>query len=521
MRLSSGFALGTMATFAVMLVALSVGAGAYGPHSTGAVRTTASGPTVPTSHAAISHSAHAAIGSPASAVRPSAPLAPPPPVNVTLTSIAIAPNTTQTLAPGGNVGFTASWLCTVNGTANQTCPYPVALTWANAAPDLGTFNSTNQSTATYSALWNALGTDAVTVSGSFNNTTAWSNVTSAPVTVNVFASGAPIVTVTYSTAFTLYMKLPFTVSWNISVTNGSIASSSTWVTLNVRDISGNCGSLFGLGPVCPTVVNLSQKVSSGQTAYSQVLNVTNLNSAGYATASPGGAFPRDEYQLLVWATENNSVANRTFAGQQNVYPVFQAPSGVFVSPLPGSYLSTGNVTFVVTYTGDYIQGVTLQVTNVANQQIVFVSPMFVVGTGNRTIGAGSPWLAATAGSYVASILVTTPYGINYINQTMTVVPAGQTIYVNHTSTQTESLPGGLSAAVTATILLVVGLIIGLIVALVLGRMMWGAPMQPASPQPWSPNQGSGGSSGGSMDSSSSSTDSSSGNMSSGDTSMKK
>ncbi|MCI4321619.1 MAG: hypothetical protein L3K05_04860, partial [Thermoplasmata archaeon] len=84
-----------------------------------------------------------------------------------------------------------------------------------------------------------------------------------------------------------------------------------------------------------------------------------------------------------------------------------------------------------------------------------------------------------------------------------------------------SLPGGLSAAATATILLVVGLFFGLIVALVLGRMMWGGPMQPASPQPWSPTQGSGGSSGGSMDSSSSSsTDSSSGNMSSGDPTKK-
>jgi len=432
----------------------------------------------------------------------------------------MSPNTTQTVAPGGSVTFTASALCTVNGTANQTCPYNVTYAWSSAAPDLGGLSSASGSSTTYTAMWNALGTDSVMLTGSYNNTTALTSVDAAPTTVNVFASGAPSVSVTYSTAFKLYMPLPFTVSWNISVTNGSIAPSSTWVTLNVRDISGNCGSLFGLGPVCPTVVNLTQKVSSGQTAYSQVLNVSNLNSAGYATAS-GGAFPRDEYQLLVWATENNSVANRTFAGQQNVYPVFQTPVGVYVSPLPGADLSTGNVTFVVTYTGDYIQGVVLQVTDVANKQIVFVSPMFVVGTGNRTIGANAPWLAATAGSYVASIVVTTPYGLNYINQTLTVIPAGQTIYVNHTSTQTESLPGGLSAAVTATILLVVGLIIGLIVALVLGRMMWGAPMQPSSPQPWSPNQGSGGSSGGTMDSSSSSTDSSSGNMGSGDSSMKK
>ena len=436
-------------------------------------------------------------------------------MNVTLTSVSIAPNTTQNIGPGGTVAFTASPLCTVNTTVNQTCPYAVTFAWEDAAPDLGTFNATNHSSATYTASWNALGSDAVTVDASYNNTTVLTQVGSPATTVNVFASGAPAISISYTSSFTLYMRLPFTITWTVTVGNGSIAPASTWVYLNVRDISGNCGSQFGFGPTCSTVTNLSQKVTSGNGTFSQVINYTNLNKTGYAGAT-GGLFPRDAYQFLVWVRDNNSAANVSAGLQQNIYPVFQAPIATFVSPLPGTSLSTGNVTFVVTYTGDFITVVNLNVINTVTKQIVYVTPMFAVGVGNRTVGATTAWLAATPGSYAAVLNVTTPYGVFGLTQNLTVIAAGQTIYINHTAASSTSLPGGLSSAATATILLVVGLIIGLIVALVLGRMMWGSPMQPASPPPWTPSSGSG-----STSESPPPTDTSSGGSSSGDPSMKK
>ncbi len=258
---------------------------------------------------------------------------------------------------------------------------------------------------------------------------------------------------------------------------------------------------------------MSEPVGAGTTSFSQEINYTILNATGYASAT-GGVFSPDNYQFIVWAADNNSVANVTAGEEQNMYLVFQTPTGSFLSPLAGSDLSTGNISFVVTYTGDFIQGAELTVTN-SLHQVVYLQAVYAVATGYRTVGAPTPWLAASNGTYTATVNVTTPYGIYAFAETLNVLKAGNTIYVNQTSTTTSSKINGLDPAVWATLLLVIGLIIGLIVALALGRMMWGTPSQPSSPQPWSPTSSSGSSSSSSTTESSSTSGSS--DTTSGDT----
>jgi len=326
----------------------------------------------------------------------------------------------------------------------------------------------------------------ITLSGTYNNTT----IAAAPATINVFAAGAPAITVSYTIPWKVYEIVPFTVTFNISVVNATVGASTTWVKLDVRDLTGGCGSQYSfLGqPPCPDVINETLAVASGQTSYSLQLNYSTLNQNHYADATHG-VFPADIFQFIAWVTDNNSVANQTVGLEQNSYMVFQVPAGTFDSPVPGASLSTGNVTFVVTYGGDFIQAAQLVVEN-ATHQVVFIQAVFAVGQGNRTVSAPTPWLAATPGTYTAVVNITTPYGSYTITQAYTVIPAGQTIYVNQTSYHNVSLLGGLSPGVAGMLLLLIGLIIGLVVALVLGRMMWGAPSQPASPQPWSPSSSS-------------------------------
>ncbi|MCI4326254.1 MAG: hypothetical protein L3K16_01250 [Thermoplasmata archaeon] len=436
---------------------------------------------------------------------------------VNITWVQLTPQS-PTVAPGGSVTLTVVALCSNATLTNASCPMGVTYAWSQAGTVAGTLNASgNNTTAVFWASWTPA-TATVSVTATLNDSNVSASVSSGTNSslITVFTSGMPVVTVSYSTVFSLYEIAPFTIFWNVSVANGTIGSGTTWVSLNVRDISGNCGTQYsdiGVGePFCPTVVNLSEPIHGSSGSFSQVINYSGLNSTGYAAAS-GGTFPPDSFQFIVWATDNNSEANVTTGQEQNMYLVFQTPSGSFLSPLPASDLSTGNISFVVSYTGDYIVSAELEVEN-ATHQIVFLSAVYAVGAGNRTVGAPTPWLAATPGTYTAIVNITTSYGSFPISETLTVLAAGQTIYVNHTSTQTNGEPGGLSPAVTATLLLVVGLIIGLIVALVLGRMMWGAPSQPSSPQPWTPTES--GSSASSTESSStggSSSDSSSGGTS--------
>jgi hypothetical protein len=487
MRRTSGIRVGTIVTLAVLLVALSVGAGAYAFHPSGSVRTAALAHSdvsrtlaaLPTTHHAAAVPSVKIVSSHPSgaAVRPNAGPA------SNLTGVTIAPGISN-LNGGASVVLTATLVCQGNITCDANVTATTTYNWTVANPLAGSLNVTNTSSVKFTALWAVASTDITLVAT--NNTTA---VNSTAV-VNVASTGAPAISITYTVAWKVYEILPLTVTFNISVANGSIGPATTNVTLNVRDLTGGCATFFNLIglPPCPTVINDSLKVTSGQTSYSMTVNYSVLNAAHYADATKG-LFPADEYQFITWVNENNSIANVTAGFEANTFLVFQTPSGVFASPVPGSSISTGNVTFVVTYGGDFITAAQLVVEN-ATKQVVYLQAVFAVGQGSRTVGAPTPWLAATPGVYTAIVNVTTPYGSFLITQAYTVVPAGQTIYVNHTAYHNVSLLGGLSPGIAGMLLLVVGLIVGLVVALVLGRMMWGQPAQPAAPQPWSPSSSS-------------------------------
>ena len=422
------------------------------------------------------------------------------PINVTVTNLTLAPAAGGNLTPGQTLGMTANATCRVNGVANQSCPWQVPVAWSNPTPDLGTLAAATGLSNAFTASWLALGQTAISASETFNNTTKPVTVKSYnAVPINVFVNGAPAISTKFTTNFSLYMHLPFVINWTVTIANGSITPNTT-VNLDVRDIPGSsCGLLF-FGPApCPEVVNISEPVASGQAHFSQVINYSTLNSTGYAAKFANGLFPADEYQFLLWVRDNNSVANVAVSGQQNAWPVWFPPGLKFLSPAPGVSIPAGNVTFSLQYYGYLISGATLTVYDSGGKE-VYVQGMFAGGLANRSIGAATPWLAETPGTYSAVVNVTTLYGTYSFTQSYTVVATGGTVYVNQSVTHSDNLPGSLSPATFGTVLLVLGLIVGLIVALVLGRLMWGGPAQPASPQPWSPSQGSGGSggSGGSM-----------------------
>jgi len=292
------------------------------------------------------------------------------------------------------------------------------------------------------------------------------------------AVGPVSVAVTITNAPKTYIVLPYTLSWDVAVTNGSVSPSTTWMSVTVLDINnaGTCVSVyFGVAP-CPTVVNLSanSSIATGVTSYSLTITNTGITSANYN----GGVLPADQFQILVWVTANNGVSNLTFGGQEQAFIVPFLPSGGFVAPLAGAALSTGNVTLGVNYTGNYISGATLTIYQGTGTtgKVVYTQGVFQPGTGPRVVIATVAWFVTVAGSYFEQLNITAPYGTLLLNQTLTVIPSGQTIYQNSSSYQNTSAPwGGTSTGEVAALLLVVGLIIGMIVALALGRAMWGTP----------------------------------------------
>jgi hypothetical protein len=497
MRRTSGIRVGTIAILAVLLVALTVGAGAFalpsalsvrtaGPAHSESARTAAAAPLHLAAPTASKHVAfHAMPGVNASN-------------NTTLTNVTISP-INSTVVPGGHEVLTESLTCWWN---NTTVPCPanlvanVSFTWSLSSGFSGWLNNTTGPSVQFNANWTPSATSVDVVANLSTDPANYTNstVTAPAANITVAGDGDPTVTVKFTTPFQVYMVLPFDLTFNVTVTGGSVSPSQTWVSINVRDLISTCAqfSIVGAAP-CPTVANVSVPVTSGETSFSQTINYTMMDSQGYANPT-AGVFPADAYQYIAWVTDNNSAANVTVGIAQNVYPVFQVPSGVFDNPIPGTSLSTGNLTFAMTYTGDFITAAELSVKN-ATGQVVFLAAVFAVGQGNRTVVVNTAWLAVTPGVYTASVNVTTPYGNYLINQKYTVIPAGQTIYINQTSYHNASLLGGLSDGISGMLLLVIGLIIGLVVALVLGRMMWGTPSQPSSPQPWSPTSSNAGTSG--------------------------
>jgi len=299
------------------------------------------------------------------------------------------------------------------------------------------------------------------------------------------AVGAPSAIVTITSQAKPYWLLPYTLAWSIAPTNITIAPTNTWISVAVLDVSliGSCISVYeAVGP-CPTVANLSvnSSVASGVDSYSLTITNAALTAGGYHN----GVLPPDQFVVYVWVTLNNGVSNVTVGAEREPYLVPANPTAGFIAPLMNVSVSTGNVTIGVNYTGNYITGAQLNIYqgSATTDKLVYSQGLYVPGGGSIKVIAGVAWVVATAGSYLETLNLTTPYGDFVFQSTITVIAAGETVYSNSSTWSNATAFGGASPGAIAAVLLVVGLIIGMVVALALGRSMWGTP-KTAPAQAW-------------------------------------
>lgn len=282
----------------------------------------------------------------------------------------------------------------------------------------------------------------------------------APTHPAVVKPSAVTVLVTYTNTFQLYMPTGWQLHISLAVTGATVNNVTTTISVEVQN---------GATSAVLNNVSLFNELSAGNTtAFNMTVNSTNLGA-------PANGF---QAKFTTWV----NVSGTWGAAQQSVYIIVNAAHGGFVSPTPNVGVGIGNVTIVVKYGGDFLNGA--NVTVYSGTTVVFVSPTFEVGAGNHTVAALAPWVVGTPGTYKAVLTVTTQYGSAQFPQWVNVTSTGGTVYVNHTSYQNTTLPFGLTAGTMGALLLVVGLIIGMLVALALGRMMWGS-SRPAPAQAWS------------------------------------
>jgi hypothetical protein len=231
---------------------------------------------------------------------------------------------------------------------------------------------------------------------------------------------------------------------------------------------------------------MSASVTAGQTSYSMSITSGNLTASGYN----GGILPQYPYQVIIWVNYTGTF----FASETTTNLIPYYPSGFFLSPAPsvngGGWLSPGNQTIVVKYTGYYVSGASVVISPSSNPtQVVFSQGVFFPfpsGT-NQTIAAVNQWVA-TPGVYTATLTITaastTALHHSYNTTTnFTVASTGGVVYVNSSSYQNATIIPGLSGGASAALLLVIGLIIGMIVAWLLARAVYRTPkVEPA--QAW-------------------------------------
>lgn len=314
------------------------------------------------------------------------------------------------------------------------------------------------------------------------------------------------VTVTITSPLTNYIQLPYDLTWSISVANGTWTPGTSWMVVQVRDVAPICQGILGLFIQCPGVVNipLNSSIQSGVSTYNTTISTAALSAPQFHPSCPqlfgsgspcsyATTLPNDQYQIYVFATVNNTVANVTGAAEATGYLITTNPTASLVAPIAADDISTGNVSVAITYSGSYVQAasVAIYAGATATGQPVYTQGMYAPGAGTQTVVAAAEWAVSTPGSYVAVINITTPYSFTDFSTTLHVVSAGGGI-VYENSTQYSNTTGGsggkiwgLSTQVGGTVLLVVGLIIGMIVAFMLGMMMWGGAPKSTSPaQPW-------------------------------------
>jgi hypothetical protein len=314
------------------------------------------------------------------------------------------------------------------------------------------------------------------------------------------------VSVTLTSAFPNYIQLPYDLTWSISVANGTWAPGNAWMVVQVRDVAAICQGILGLFIQCPGVVNigLNASIASGTSTYNTTISDAALSAPQFHPGCPqifgsgspcsyASVMPNDQYQIYVFATVNNTVANVTGTGEATGYLITANPSAALLAPIQANSISTGNVSVAITYSGSYVEsaGIAIYAGTVASSTPVYTQSLYAPGVGAQTVVAAAQWTVATPGAYLAVINITTPYSTTFFTSALTVVSAGGGIVYENTTTYQNSSGGagggkifGLTTQVGGTVLLVVGLIIGMIVAFMLGMMMWGGTKAAGPAQPW-------------------------------------
>jgi hypothetical protein len=307
-----------------------------------------------------------------------------------------------------------------------------------------------------------------------NNTTASTNLVGAITSYSVsFNPSGPTVP--------LYSHVPLEVNYTLTVSNATISPANVTMTASVANgLTGYVQSKFSI------------PVVTGVSSYSFWLSDKNLSCPPYdpTCSSISGAYVISVLIVVNGASSPiygtvvtaSNVVNTT--DRLNFVSFITVPlTATLLAPL-ASVVSTGNVTFSVAYTGQFVLSANVTVYSATQTSLaIFSANMLKTPSGNPV---SAVWEPLTPGTYPFTVLVTTLYGASVTQHyNLTVRAAGGTVYVNSTNWQNTTNSGllGLSGAAGGTLLLLVGLIVGLIVALLLGRAMYARP--PAAPaQPW-------------------------------------
>jgi hypothetical protein len=310
----------------------------------------------------------------------------------------------------------------------------------------------------------------------------------------------PTVSVAFTTPFTLYMPTPLTLAWTITA-NAPVNIETTNMWLVVEDLGSTAcpyiefnGLKQGVGvqnTPCPVVdLPLDSLLVNNTDSYTYTLTVANMTIQNYNS----GTLPyATEYSVAVYVNMSTSpYVNGTTTGSvgqggstQDIYLQTYLPTVTLVSPLANVGISTGNVSIVVSYSGDFVSGATVDIyLGTSTGQLVYSAGVAQAGIGPHVGSAAADWRPTLPGTYTAVVNLSGPYGYSLTSFPLTVVPAGTNVYVNTSSYHNSSLIGGLSAGASATLFLVIGLIVGMVVALLLARMVWGGTPSTKPPEPW-------------------------------------
>jgi hypothetical protein len=500
-----GKAIGTWTIAAVLLTTLVgfVLPAAFAVH-TPTMKAPAPGPLAPTGHLAPA----------ARPVAASHPLAGPSgPVNASATI-------TSSYTGSQDVPVEVDWTITVTNTTLDAANVSMSLLVMNGANEIANMSeAVMDGVGTYTAMVDYAALTSENYNGGVLPTTPYTftvwvtamnatNDSVAPVTVGSNSVSATLkianVGVLLTNNVPLYSGFPFWVNFTTTYAGNTgtvINGLNATISVEVRQVTAGCNSVFGYGSPCPSIANNSVDFNSSH-AYHLSVDSSWFLSGTYAN----GALPLGEYQVIAWNTLSN-VTNgaqeaRSVAAAAYVYIVVDPNAVTWLSPSPIDPATVGNVTIALQYTADYLSDAELTVYagGSGSGTVVFSSGVFQAAEAFHVSSA--VWQATEGGEYTAVVSIATAAGAAAGQQNFSMtfnvsatpsVTGGGTVFDNtttwvNTTTPVGQLIGGLSTGVAAAILLVVGLVVGMVVAMLLGRMMW-AGQKPAPAQPWQAKPG--------------------------------